>query len=58
VYVWEYGVDELVEGDSEVGEYVCVFEEVKDISELFEVIGEVIVLEFECYLCCCDEDFL
>jgi proteasome assembly chaperone (PAC2) family protein len=55
-HAWEHGVDELAEGDSEVGEYVRALEEAKDTSELPEASGEAIALEFERYLRRRDED--
>ncbi len=55
-HAWEHGVDELAEGDSEVGEYVRALEEAKDTSELPEATGEAIALEFERYLRRRDED--
>jgi hypothetical protein len=55
-YAWEHGVDELAEGDSEVGEYVRALEEAKDTSELPEATGEAIALEFERYLRRRDDD--
>ncbi len=55
-YAWEHGVDELAEGDSEVGEYVRALEEAKDTSDLPEASGEAIALEFERYLRRRDDD--
>lgn len=49
-HAWEHGVDELAEGDSEVGEYVKALEEAKDTVELPEASGDAIALEFERYL--------
>jgi hypothetical protein len=43
-------VDELAEGDSEVGEYVRALEQAKDTTDLPEASGEAIAREFERYL--------
>jgi proteasome assembly chaperone (PAC2) family protein len=55
-HAWEVGVDELADGDSEVGEYVRALEAAKDTSELPEASGEAIAMEFERYLRRRDED--
>ena len=47
---WERGVDELADGDAEVGEYVRALEQAKDTTELPEASGEAIAREFERYL--------
>ncbi|MFL6112633.1 MAG: PAC2 family protein [Catenulispora sp.] len=50
---WESGVDELAEGDAEVGEYVRTLEEQRDnedAADLPEASGEAIAREFERYL--------
>jgi len=50
---WEAGVDELAEGDAEVGEYVRTLEEQRDnedAADLPEASGEAIAREFERYL--------
>ncbi|HVE98408.1 MAG TPA: PAC2 family protein [Mycobacteriales bacterium] len=48
--VWERGVDELAEEDSEVAEYVRSLEQRDDITELPEASGDQIAREFERYL--------
>jgi proteasome assembly chaperone (PAC2) family protein len=53
---WERGVDELAEGDSEVGDYVRALEQAKDTTELPEASGEAIAQEFERYLRRRDDD--
>lgn len=49
-HAWENGVNELADGDTEVGEYVRALEEAKDTTELPEASGEAIAMEFERYL--------
>ena len=53
---WERGVDELAEGDTEVGDYVRALEQAKDTTELPEASGEAIAQEFERYLRRRDDD--
>lgn len=47
---WERGVDDLAEGDEEIGEYVSTLEEAHDTSELPEASGDAIAKEFERFL--------
>lgn len=47
---WERGVDELAEGDEEIGEYVSSLESAQDTTELPEASGDAIAKEFERYL--------
>lgn len=47
---WERGVDELAEGDEEIGEYVSSLETAQDTTELPEASGDAIAKEFERYL--------
>lgn len=47
---WQRGVDELAEGDPEIGEYVEALEEAQDTADLPEASGEAIAKEFELYL--------
>lgn len=47
---WERGVDELAEGDEEIGEYVAGLETAQDTTELPEASGDAIAKEFERYL--------
>jgi predicted ATP-grasp superfamily ATP-dependent carboligase len=53
---WEHGVNELADGDAEVGEYVRALEQAKDTTELPEATGEAIAKEFERYLRRRDDD--
>ncbi|MGL5858565.1 MAG: PAC2 family protein [Angustibacter sp.] len=49
-HAWELGVNELADGDAEVGEYVRALEQAKDTTDLPEASGEAIAKEFERYL--------
>jgi proteasome assembly chaperone (PAC2) family protein len=53
---WELGVNELADGDTEVGEYVRALEQAKDTTELPEATGDAIAKEFERYLRRRDDD--
>jgi len=48
--MWETGIDEMAQEDSELGEYVRQLEASKDETELPEATGEAIAREFERYL--------
>lgn len=48
--MWESGIDEMAQEDSELGEYVRQLEASKDETELPEATGEAIAREFERYL--------
>jgi proteasome assembly chaperone (PAC2) family protein len=48
--MWETGIDEMSQQDSELGEYVRQLEASKDETELPEATGEAIAREFERYL--------
>lgn len=48
--MWESGIDEMAQEDSELGEYVRQLEASKDETELPEATGEAIAKEFERYL--------
>lgn len=48
--MWESGVDEMAQEDTELGEYVRQLEASKDETELPEATGEAIAREFERYL--------
>jgi predicted ATP-grasp superfamily ATP-dependent carboligase len=48
--MWEIGIDEMAQEDSELGEYVRQLEASKDETELPEATGEAIAREFERYL--------
>ena len=47
---WQRGVDEIAEGDPEIGEYVEALEEAQDTADLPEASGDAIAKEFERYL--------
>lgn len=48
--MWESGIDEMAQEDTELGEYVRQLEASKDETELPEATGEAIAREFERYL--------
>jgi proteasome assembly chaperone (PAC2) family protein len=48
--MWEIGIDDMAQEDSELGEYVRQLEASKDETELPEATGEAIAREFERYL--------
>ena len=48
--MWEIGIDEMAQEDTELGEYVRQLEASKDETELPEATGEAIAREFERYL--------
>lgn len=48
--MWESGIDEMAQEDTELGEYVRQLEAAKDETELPEATGEAIAREFERYL--------
>ena len=48
--MWESGIDEMAQEDTELGEYVRQLEAAKDETELPEATGDAIAREFERYL--------
>lgn len=47
---WEHGVDELVEADEDIAQYVAMLEAEKDATEEPEASGDAIAAEFERFL--------